>query len=728
MERKMMKENFRRKQYFSIRKYTKGACSVLLGTSLFLSLSYTGEAKATEEKEVCIHAVDNSSLSEQIRSQLKVFEENKIIVEEGKSYYFVYKKNNVLPSTGGLTSGTTVLGGALLLVCLTLIKKKKGKLIFLVSMLTVSGNLSQAMASSDFEEISPVVVKVVNGGMLPSPEEISGYSFTGYYFEIGKTCVNNSNSIKTEEREEFAPGLVEEKVGEEKKVVVSEKGDPLVQPEKPEAVISEKGEPLVQSEKPEGVVSEKGDPLVQPEKPEGVVREKGDPLVQEEKPEGVVREKGDPLVQPEKPEGVVSEKGDPLVQPEKPEGVVSEKGDPLVQPEKPEGVVREKGDPLVQSEKPEGVVREKGDPLVQPEKPEAVISEKGDPLVQEEKPEGVVREKGEPLVQSEKPEAVISEKGDPLVQEEKPEGVVSEKGDPLVQEEKPEGVVSEKGDPLVQEEKPEAVISEKGDPLVQPEKPLASWNGPTLVREENPIAEVSIKGDPLVQPENPEWKPTPEQPTPEVTPKPTKPVEEPKVYNTPIDIDDSDNPPPRPDRVGRKTRVKIPIDELKRSQTPEVIINGKPVIPLSTITTVKELDYKTIYKAGGPFLNFKEREEIEKGDKGVEVTTISYIRDESTGKTVEHISKKIVYQPIDRVIEVGNVKRVVEPIEITEVREDDPELPKGREVVIKGEQGERTKTITYEVNPETGELSNPTVKTEETRLARPRLILVGTKE
>ena len=657
----MMKENFRRKQYFSIRKYTKGACSVLLGTSLFLSLSYTGEAKATEEKEVCIHAVDNSSLSEQIRSQLKVFEENKIIVEEGKSYYFVYKKNNVLPSTGGLTSGTTVLGGALLLVCLTLIKKKKGKLIFLVSMLTVSGNLSQAMASSDFEEISPVVVKVVNGGMLPSPEEISGYSFTGYYFEIGKTCVNNSNSIKTEEREEFAPGLVEEKVVEEKKVVVSEKGDPLVQPEKPEGVVSEKGDPLVQPEKPEAVISEKGDPLVQPEKPEGVVSEKGEPLVQPENPERVVSEKGDPLVQPEKPEGVVSEKGDPLVQSEKPEGVVSEKGDPLVQPEKPEGVVSEKGDPLVQSEKPEGVVSEKGDPLVQPEKPEGVVSEKGDPLVQEEKPEGVV--------------------------------------------------------------------SEKGEPLVQPEKPLASWNGPTLVREENPIAEVSIKGDPLVQPENPEWKPTPEQPTPEVTPKPTKPVEEPKGYNTPIDIDDSDNPPPRPVRVKKPNRVKIPIDELKRSQTPEVIINGKPVIPLSTITTVKELDYKTIYKAGEPyFLNFKEREEIEKGDKGVEVTTISYIRDESTGKTVEHISKKIVYQPIDRVIEVGNVKRVVEPIEITEVREDDPELPKGREVVIEGRQGERTKTITYEVNPETGELSNPTVETEETRLATPRLILVGTKE
>ena len=676
----MMKENFRRKQYFSIRKYTKGACSVLLGTSLFLSLSYTGEAKATEEKEVCIHAVDNSSLSEQIRSQLKVFEENKIIVEEGKSYYFVYKKNNVLPSTGGLASGTTVLGGALLLVCLTLIKKKKGKLIFLVSMLTVSGNLSQAMASSDFEEISPVVVKVVNGGMLPSPEEISGYSFTGYYFEIGKTCVNNSNSIKTEEQEEFAPGLVEEKVGEEKKVVVSEKGDPLVQPEKQEAVISEKGDPLVQPEKPEGVVSEKGEPLVQPENPIGVVSEKGEPLVQ-----------------PENPEGVVSEKGEPLVQPEKPEGVVSEKGEPLVQPENPEGVVSEKGEPLVQEEKPKAVISEKGEPLVQPEKPEAVISEKGEPLVQPEKPEGVVSEKGDPLVQSEKPEGVVSEKGEPLVQSEKPEGVVSEKGDPLVQEEKPEGVVSEKGDPLVQEEKPEGVVSEKGDPLVQPEKPLASWNGPTLVREENPIAEVSIKGDPLVQPENPEWKPTPEQPTPEVTPKPVRPADGPKGKDTPIDIHGSKPAPP-----------------VIKEKCKKYLISEQPV----SDEKLNPLNYKTTYKADSS-LRYKEKEDL-----SCEIFIISVTRDESTGKEVE----KIIELPRDKVISVGNVEKIVKPIEITEERKDDPELPKGMEVVIKGEQGEITITRTYEVNPETGELSNPKEVTEITRLMIPKVIYVGTKE
>ena len=451
----MKKENFRRKQYFSIRKYKMGACSVLLGTSLFLSLSYTGEAKATEEKEVCIHAADNSSLSKQIKSRLKVFEENKITVEEGKSYYFVYKKNNVLPSTGGVTSGTTVLGGALLLVCLTLIKKKKGKLIFLVSMLTVSGNLSQAMAFEDFKEIQPVVTKISAGGMLPSPEEIPGYSFTGYYFEIGKTCTNKSSSIKMEERGEFTPELVEEKV------TLSEKGEPLVQPEKPEGVVSEKGEPLVQDEKPEGVVSEKGEPLVQPENPE-----------------------------------------------------------------------------------------------------------------------------------------------------------------------------------LEIEPKPHL----PGNPI------------------EKPIPEISI---------------------------PDK-----------VDIDETDEPAPLV-KPNRPCEIKV---------IPEHSASDEKPNPLG---------YKTIYEPA-LYLKYKEQQE----EPSCERTIISYTRDESTGKIVEKITK----YPGDRFILVGNVEKIVKPIEITEERKDDPELPKGMEVVIRGVRGKTTITRTYEVNPETGELTNPTEETEITRDMIPKVIFVGTKE
>ena len=506
----MQKENFKKRQNFSIRKYKMGACSVLLGTSLFLSLNYTDEIKAAEVQEVTTHAVDKDSLSEQIKNQLKVFEENKIAVEEGKEYYFVYRKNNLLPNTGGIPTGTLALGGTLLLVCLTLIKKKKGKLIFLVSMLTVSGNLSQVMAFEDFKEIQPVMIKTSIGGMLPSPEEIPGYSFTGYYFEIGKTYIHKSSSIKIEKQGEFTPGVVEGKTGVEEEVVVREKGEPLVQPENPEAVISEKGEPLVQPKKPEAVVSEKGEPLVQPKKPEAVVSEKGEPLVQPKKPEAVVREKGEPLVQPEKLEGVVSEKGESLVQPEN--------------------------------------------------------------------------------------------------------------------------------------------------------------------------SELEIK-------------PSPEQPIPDVKPLPDE----------------------------------KPIPDVKPLPEKEDKVDVKPTIP-DPITTEKELDYKTIYKASSD-LNYNEQQEETPGEKGKEVTTTSYTLDKSTGKIVENISTKIEKQPVARVVKVGNVEKIVKPIEITELKKDDSELPKGKEVVKEvGEEGETTITKTYEVNSETGELTNPTEKTETTKVMRQKIILVGTKE
>lgn len=540
----MQKENFKKRQNFSIRKYKMGACSVLLGTSLFLSLNYTDEVKAAEVQEVATHAVDKDSLSEQIKNQLKVFEENKIAVEEGKEYYFVYRKNNLLPNTGDIPTGTLALGGTLLLVCLTLIKKKKGKLIFLVSMLTVSGNLSQVMAFEDFKEIQPVMIKTSIGGMLPSPEEIPGYSFTGYYFEIGKTYTHKSSSIKIEKQGEFTPGVVEGKTGVEKKVVVSEKGEPLVQPEKPEAVVSEKGEPLAQAENPEAVISEKGEPLVQPEKPEAVISKKGEPLVQAENPEAVKSEKGEPLVQLENPVGVVSEKGESLVQPENPVGVVSEKGEGLVQPEKTEGVV-----------------------------------------------------------------------------------------------------------------------SEKGESLVHPKNP-----------------ELEIK-------------PTPEQPIPDVKPLPDE----------------------------------KPIPDVKPLPEKEDKVDVKPTIP-NPITIEKELDYKTIYKASSD-LNYKDRQDEISGKKGKEVTTTSYTLDKSTGKIVENISTKIEKQPVARVVKVGNVEKIVKPIEITELKKDDSELPKGKEVVKEvGEEGETTITKTYEVNSETGELTNPTEKTETTKVMRQKIILVGTKE
>ena len=288
--------------------------------------------------------------------------------------------------------------------------------------------------------------------------------------------------------------------------VVTDKGEAAVQPALPEAVVSDKGEPAVQPALPEAVVSDKGVPEVQPALPEAVVTDKGEPTVQPALPEAVVSDKGEPTVQPELPAAVVSDKGEPAVQPALPEAVVSDKGKPEVQPELPEAVVSAKGEPAVQPELPEAVVTDKGDLEVQPELPEAVVSDKGEPEVQPELPEAVVTDKGEPAVQPELPEAVVTDKGDLEVQPELPEAVVSDKGEPEVQPELPEAVVTDKGEPAVQPALPEAVVSDKGEPEVQPELPEAviTHKGEPAVQPESPEAVVTDKGEPAVQPESPE--------------------------------------------------------------------------------------------------------------------------------------------------------------------------------------------------------------------------------
>ena len=138
---------------------------------------------------------------------------------------------------------------------------------------------------------------------------------------------------------------------------------------------------------PEAVVTEKGEPEVQPALSEAVVTEKGEPEVQPALPEAVVTEKGEPEVQAALPEAVVTDKGEPEVQPALSEAVVTEKGEPEVQQALPEAVVTEKGEPEVQATLSEAVVTEKGEPEIQPALPEAVVTEKGEPAVQAELPE-----------------------------------------------------------------------------------------------------------------------------------------------------------------------------------------------------------------------------------------------------------------------------------------------------------------------------------------------------
>ena len=282
--------------------------------------------------------------------------------------------------------------------------------------------------------------------------------------------------------------------------IVSEKGEPLVQPELPE-YHAENGTPEVQPELPEFQES-KGQPEVQPALPEFVVPTENTQPEQPVVPEApIVTEKGEPLVQPELPE-YHAENGTPEVQPELPEFQES-KGQPEVQPALPEFVVPTENTQPEQPVVPEApIVTEKGEPLVQPELPE-FHAENGTPEVQPELPE-FQESKGQPEVQPALPEFVVPTENTQPEQPVVPEApIVTEKGEPLVQPELPE-FHAENGTPEVQPELPE-FHAENGDALVQPELPeFHSENGTPEVQPELPEFHAET-GDALVQPELPEY-------------------------------------------------------------------------------------------------------------------------------------------------------------------------------------------------------------------------------
>ena len=456
-----------KKDRFSIRKIKGIVGSVFLGSLLFAP-SVVGAST--------YHYLDYSNLTQTERDQLKQGRPD----ESKESYALVYEKD-ALPNTGQSQSIMTVLGlltiGSLVVV---ITKDKRNKKI--ATFLIVGATGLVTLSTTSALNLNANIHESGRDGVL----QISGYRYVGY--------------LEFDERTVSSVSLVEQSK------VMTDKGEPAVQPELPAAVVTEKGEPEVQAALSEAVVTEKGEPEVQPALPEAVVTEKGEPEVQAALSEAVVTEKGEPEVQAALSEAVVTEKGEPEVQPALPEAVVTEKVEPAVQPELPAAVVTEKGEPEVQAALSEAVVTEKGEPEVQAALPEAVVTEKGEPEVQPSLSEAVVTEKGEPEVQPALPEAVVTEKGEPEIQPALPEAVVTEKGEPEVQQVLPEAVVTEKGEPEVQPALPEAVVTEKGEPEVQPAllEAVVTEKGEPAVQPELPEAVITEKGEPAVQPALPE--------------------------------------------------------------------------------------------------------------------------------------------------------------------------------------------------------------------------------
>ena len=815
-----MKEfQFERKQRFSLRKYTIGACSVLLGTSLFFAGMGAQPVQATETTSTLIssHYLDEQDLPEKLKSELQWFEENKIEVKEGKEYYFVYRKLATrLPETGLFSNDEMfILGAGLLLLSFTLIKRKKGASYFLVSVFAVGGLGVSISALENLVELQPALVKRVEGQFLPSPETVQGYKFTGYYLvrdsaskELSVDKVESPALSQKEESSEFQSKRIvpqttshfsstkdlvqypqpsysvepvlnptpEKSMSIESKKVPDE-GMKTVTEDKPELEVRigeiefetqfQSDPTLAKGEKRISIEGAKGQEriLTEVRVVDGIVtrnevgrevlrepvaqvilvgtkekepQENGISLAPEVQPplpsyEGGVS--GESLVEPPLPsyEGGVS--GESLVEPPLPSYESSVSGDPSVEPSLPSYEGGVSGESLVEPSLPSYEGGVSGESLVEPSLPSYEGGVSGEPSVEPSLPSYEGGVSGESLVEPSLPSYEGGVSGESLVEPSLPsyEGGVS--GESLVEPALPsyEGGVS--GEPSVEPSLPSYEGGVSGESLVEPSLPSyeGGVSGDPSVEPSLPSYEGGVSGEPEIQEALPEYKEDTQLPQTKVE---TKAVPYETVYEKNEKLDHG------------VTRVKIPGVEgqeqvtttytkdqasgnISENKTVKIVANKvDQVVEVGTKPSVETtvLSHKTIYQVN-PALEFRRQEVAVAGHDGSVETRTTYQLDKATGQVTVSDTTRQVNSAVDKVIQVGNVEKVIQPIAVTEERREDLSLAKNIEkVASEGEVGENTLTRTYAINEQTGELVNPQEASQITKPMKPRVVLVGSQE
>ena len=713
-----MKEfQFERKQRFSLRKYTIGACSVLLGTSLFFAGMGAQPVQATETTSTLIssHYLDEQDLSEKLKSELQWFEENKIEVEEGKEYYFVYRKLATrLPETGLFSNdGMFILGAGLLLLSFTLIKRKKGASYFLVTVFAVGGWGASISALENLVELQPALVKRVEGQFLPSPETVQGYEFTGYYLVRDSA----SKELSVDKVESSALSQKEDSSESQSKKIVPQTASQF-----------DSTEDLVQSPQPSYAVEPVLNPS--PEKSMSIESKK----VPDEGMKTVIEDKPELEVRVGEIEFETQFQSDPtLAKGEKRISIEGAKGQERILTEVRviDGVVR-------RNEVGREVLREPVTQVILVGTKEKASQENGISTAPEVQPtlpsyEGGVS--GESLVEPSLPSYEGGVSGESLVEPSllSYEGGVS--GAPLVELALPsyEGGVS--GESLVEPPLPSYEGGVSGESLLEPSLPSyeGGVSGEPSVELPLPSYEGGVSGEPEIQEALPEYKEDTQLPQTKVE---TKAVPYETIYEKNEALDHG------------VTRVKIPGVEgqeqvtttytkdqtsgnISESKTVKIVANKvDQVVEVGTKPSVETtvLSHKTIYQVN-PALEFRKEEVAVAGRDGSVETRTTYQLDKATGQVTVSDTTRQVNPAVDKVIQVGNVEKVIQPIDVTEERREDSSLAKNIEkVASEGEVGENTHTRTYAINEQTGELVNPQEVSQITKSMKPRVILVGSQE
>ena len=675
-----MKEfQFERKPRFSLRKYTIGACSVLLGTSLFFAGMGAQPVQATETSSILIssHYLDEQDLSEKLKSELQWFEENKIEVKEGKEYHFVYRKLATrLPETGLFSNdGMFILGAGLLLLSFTLIKRKKGASYFLVTVFAVGGLGASISAFENLVELQPALVKRVEGQFLPSPEIVQGYEFTGYYLVRDSA----SKELSVDKVESPALSQKEESSESQSKKIVAQT-----------AFQFDSTEDLVQSPQPTYALNPT------PEKSMSIESKK----VPDEGMKTVIEDKTELEVRIGEIEFETQFQSDPtLVKGEKRISIEGAKGQERILTEVRviDGVVR-------RNEVGREVLREPVTQVILVGTKEKEPQENGISTAPEVQP---------PLPSY--------------------EGGVS--GESLVEPTLPSYEDGVPGEPLVEPMLPSYEGGVSGESLVEPSFPSyeGGVSGESLVEPSLPSYEGNVSSEPEIQEVLPEYKEDTQLPQTKVE---TKAVPYETIYEKNEAL------------AHGVTRVKISGVEgqeqvtttytkdqvsgnISENKTVKIVANKvDQVVEIGTKPSVETtvLSHKTIYQVN-PALEFRRQEVAVAGRDGSVETRTTYQLDKATGQVTVSDTTRQVNPAVDKVIQVGNVEKVIQPIAVTEERREDSSLAKNIEkVASEGEVGENTLTRTYAINEQTGELINPQEVSQITKSMKPRVILVGSQE
>ena len=679
-----MKEfQFERKQRFSLRKYTIGACSVLLGTSLFFAGMGAEPVQATETSSTLIssHYLDEQDLSEKLKSELQWFEENKIEVKEGKEYYFIYRKLATrLPETGLFSNdGMFILGAGLLLLSFTLIKRKKGASYFLVTVFAVGGWGASISAFENLVELQPALVKRVEGQFLPSPETVQGYEFTGYYLVRD----SGSKELSVDKVESPALSQKEESSESQSKKIVPQTASHF-----------SSTEDLVQSPQPSYAVEPVLNPT--PEKSMSIESKK----VPDEGMKTVIEDKPELEVRVGEIEFETQLQSDPtLAKGEKRISIEGAKGQERILTE-----VRIIDGIVTRNEVGREVLREPVTQVILVGTKEKEPQENGISTAPEVQP---------PLPSY--------------------EGGVS--GESLVEPSLPSYEGGVPGESLVEPSLPSYEGGVSGASLVEPSLPSyeGGVSGASLVEPSLPSYEGGVSGEPEIQEALPEYKEDTQLPQTKVE---TKAVPYETVYEKNEELDHG------------VTRVKISGVEgqeqvtttytkdqasgnISENKTVKIVVNKvDQVVEVGTKPSVETtvLSHKTIYQVN-PALEFRQEKVAVAGRDGSVETRTTYQLDKATGQVTVSDTTRQVNSAVDKVIQVGNVEKVIQPIAVTEERREDLSLAKNIEkIASEGEVGENTLTRTYAINEQTGELVNPQEVSQITKPMKPRVVLVGSQE